>query len=223
MMEVCESMCLYLTCIRQAVVGGGGGQHLPAPISAVLDAAVCTFYCRTKSMHHDLYHNTGVVHSVYKIKRTPSCWLSSDHHTTPLMQPLRNMLINMFCFSVWLWTSGGFWQLLILHQYDYKKQQVVLIFCTVSVGNTQSPAEIKRKRTGGQTPTITLCFRSLNSKNMVRQIQMQIPGTDQNHVWAKHSPALGKTLSAMLLKWCDGPLSRSGWRSNRAVDEGLLV
>lgn len=37
--------CVYFTCFCQAVTGGGGGQHLPAPISAVLDAAVCTFYC----------------------------------------------------------------------------------------------------------------------------------------------------------------------------------
>lgn len=51
-------MCLCLTCICQAVIGGGVGQHLPAPISTVLDAAVCTFYCKTESLNHYLWNNT---------------------------------------------------------------------------------------------------------------------------------------------------------------------
>lgn len=57
MTGVCERMCLCPTCICQAVIGGGVGQHLPAPISAVLDAAVCTFYCKT-SLNQYLWINT---------------------------------------------------------------------------------------------------------------------------------------------------------------------
>lgn len=41
-------VCVYITCICQAVSGGSGGQHLPAPISTVLDPTVCTSYCKTK-------------------------------------------------------------------------------------------------------------------------------------------------------------------------------
>lgn len=54
---------LSLTCICQAVIGRGVGQHLPAPISAVLDAAVCTLYCKT-SLNHYLWNNTDVIDSV---------------------------------------------------------------------------------------------------------------------------------------------------------------
>lgn len=41
-----------LTCICKAVIGRRVGQLLPAPISAVLDATVGTFYCKT-SVSHD--------------------------------------------------------------------------------------------------------------------------------------------------------------------------
>lgn len=53
---------LCLTCICQAISGGGGGQHLPAPISAVLDAAVCTFYCKNKGSGSFILQLTDITH-----------------------------------------------------------------------------------------------------------------------------------------------------------------
>lgn len=41
----------------------------------------------------------------------------------------------------------------------------------------------------------------------MRQIQMQIPDTDQNHLWEKHSPAPGKTKHGTL---CNA-LNMMGW------------
>ncbi len=58
----------------------------------------------------------------------------------------------------------------------------------------------------------------------MRQIKMQIPETDQNHVWEKHSPPPGKkqnmTRSAMLFNMTGWSVrnvqtkeeQRSGWR-----------
>lgn len=81
-----------------------------------------------------------------------------------------------------------------------------------------------------RSPPSPLCFMSLNTKNMMRQIQMQIPDTDQNHVWEKllipreNNKKINMVCSAMLLTWRDGPLlSQSGWGRNRGVDEGLLL
>lgn len=49
---------LGLTCFCQAVIGLGVGQHFPASVSTVLDAAVCTFHCEARSLGHFLRNNT---------------------------------------------------------------------------------------------------------------------------------------------------------------------
>lgn len=55
--SACKHFCL--TCICKAVIGRRVGQPLPAPISAVLDATVGTFYCKT-SVSHDWWKKTFI-------------------------------------------------------------------------------------------------------------------------------------------------------------------
>lgn len=54
----CNSMCwnlsLCLTCIGDTIARGSVGQLLPAAVGAVLDAAVCTFYCESNRKSGEL-------------------------------------------------------------------------------------------------------------------------------------------------------------------------
>lgn len=143
-----------LTCICQAVIGGGGGQHLPAPISTVLDAAVCTFYCKTES------------ESLLVEEREDICWAYE--------------IKGALCYCcLFLAVESNSYQSLFVANQCVRPLKLISAWLTETAGvpnifYSRCRQCGKRKRTGWQIPAFTLNSRSLKTKNMT-QIYAKIP------------------------------------------------
>lgn len=153
-LSVSAQKWVRLTCICQAVIGGGGGQHLPAPISTVLDAAVCTFYCKTES------------ESLLVEEREDICWAYE--------------IKGALCYCcLFLAVESNSYQSLFVANQCVRPLKLISAWLTETAGvpnifYSRCRQCGKRKRTGWQIPAFTLNSRSLKTKNMT-QIYAKIP------------------------------------------------